>query len=125
LWRRGKEMAMLALVHLSGDALKQAQSLIALAHLAADYQLVLVCAHGAPPKPVLRRLRDVLPGRRLVAVLATGELGGQDRRLVEQLLSENTVPLIITADDTTAARLVNWFWLPTDRVITLPHDEQQ
>jgi hypothetical protein len=116
----GEESAMLTLVHLSVAALRDPASLTVLADLAIDHQLVLICAQGAPPQPIMARLRDALPNRRLIAVLVTGEAVAPERRLVEQLVAEGIVPLIVTADDPAAVRLVNWFWLPADRVVTLP-----
>jgi|tagenome__1003787_1003787.scaffolds.fasta_scaffold20905726_2 hypothetical protein len=111
---------MLALVQLSGAALTDPESLTALAELAADHQLVLVCGWCGPRMPVMRRLRDTLPGRRLVAVLVTGDVVAQERRLVEELLAEQTVPLILTVDDPAFAPPANWSWLPAGRVLTLP-----
>jgi hypothetical protein len=111
---------MIALVHLSPPALTDPASLAALADLARGHQLVLVCARCSPARPVIAGLRRALSGRELVAVLTDGEVPAPERRLVEQLLREGTVPLILTGDAPAAARLVNWFWLAVDRVLTLP-----
>jgi acetylglutamate kinase len=113
---------MVTLIHLSCDALGNAATVTILSTLAAEHQLVLVCAECTPQKPVLHRLRYALPGRRLVAVLVTGEVARLDRQLIKQLLDEGVTPVIMTVDDVVSARLVNWSWLGADRMIALPSD---
>jgi hypothetical protein len=112
---------MLALIHLSETALTHPPSIAALADLSAEHQLVLVCARCGPAVTVTSALRRAVPRRRVVSLAVDGEVVGQERRLVEDVLAEGHIVLILTADDPAAAALlVNWFWLPADRIMRLP-----
>jgi hypothetical protein len=110
---------MLAIVHLSGAALTDRGSLATLAAVAAEHELVLVYA-TAVTSQVLPALRAALPRRQIVGLLVSGEVTAHERRLVTELLDEGAVPLILTTDDPTTARLANWAWLAADASYVLP-----
>jgi hypothetical protein len=111
---------MLALIHLSLDALTDRDSLATLSALALRHDLILVCRRHFPAHPVTVNLRAALPGRRIMAMLVDGEPVGDVRRLVEESLREGAIPLLLTRDEPSATRLVNSFWLTPDRVLVLP-----
>lgn len=111
---------MRALVHLSAEALADPSSLTALTALVRRHEVVMVCAKCGSAMGVVTALRRAIPRRRVVALLVSGEVAIQERRLIEELLAEGTVPLILTTEDPAAARLVNWVWLEAGGIYVFP-----
>jgi hypothetical protein len=111
---------MRALVHLSAEALADSMSLTALTFLVRHHEVVVACAKCGPAMSVVTALRRVVPTRRVVALLVSGEIALQERRLIEELLAEGTIPLVLTTEDPVAARLVNWMWLQAACIYVLP-----
>jgi hypothetical protein len=111
---------LVAIVHLSPDALSDPTSIATLASLAAEEELVLVCVECMVVEGLLRRIRDALPRRQIVALLVYSDIQPHERGLIEELLEEGKVPLVLTFDDPTADRLTRWLWLEPDHSVALP-----
>jgi hypothetical protein len=111
---------MRAIVHLTREALVHPPSIAALVAMAAEHQLVLVCAQCAADVRLVRALRHALPDQHVVAVVVEGEVPVQERLLIRQILDEGALPLILTAADPAAAQLANWMWLDADGTVALP-----
>src|SRR5689334_10770981 len=111
---------MLTLVHLLPAALADPASTTALSSLAATDELVLVCAGCSPIDGVMPALRRVLPRQHVVALLVDGEVQLHERRLIEELLDEGSVPLVFTTDEPDDTTLLNWAWLCADGSVALP-----
>jgi hypothetical protein len=110
---------MLTMVRLSGRALRDSRSMAALASFGARHELVLVGAQHLTGEGVLPALRRALPRHRLIALMVDGEVVAHERKLVEELLAEGSVPVILTPDDP-AAEPTNWIWLGADATVSLP-----
>jgi hypothetical protein len=110
---------LVAIVHLSPDALSDPTSMATLASLAAEEELVLVCVECMVVEGLLRRIRDALPRRQIVALLVYADIQPHERGLIEELLEEGRVPLVLTFDDP-ADRLARWLWLEPDHSVALP-----
>jgi hypothetical protein len=111
---------MLALVHLNAEALADPPSMALLTAMARRHRLVVVCAQCGPAMGVLRALREIIPLHRLVAILVSGEVAVQERRLIHELLDEGQVPLVLSTARPPQARLVNWEWLRPAVILVLP-----
>jgi hypothetical protein len=111
---------MLALIHLNADALADPQSMALVTVMARRHRLVVVCARCGPPMDVITSLREIIPPKRVVAILVNGEVAVQERRLISELLDEGQIPLVLSMAAPSAARLVNWVWLRPAVVLVLP-----
>lgn len=110
---------MLALVNLTPNALADPPSLAALATIAAEHEIVLVYPDASGASRLLPELRDALPHRQLVALLINAPPVAHERRLVEDLLDEGSIPLVITLEPTEVVA-EDWAWLAADCVLALP-----
>jgi hypothetical protein len=110
---------VLAIVHLSNEALTDRRSMSTLAAVAAVHEMVLVCAADLAGR-VLPVLRATLPRHRVIGLVVSGEVVAHERQLVIDLLDEGTVPLILTDDDPAVTRLADWDWLGADTSYVLP-----
>ncbi len=110
---------MRTIVHLYPHDLADPESLARLAALAATDELILRFGSAGVTAMLVRSLRAALGRHRLVALLVNGEVSGDERRLVLDLLDEGNVPLIVVTGDQAPDRLTNWLWLGADRTITL------
>jgi len=88
--------------------------------MAAEHELVLVCARILVQEGLVSRLRALLPRHQIVAMLMEPVLQHFERLLIEELLDEGKIPLILLADEAAAARLADWDWLEPDRCLALP-----
>jgi hypothetical protein len=114
---------MRALVHLSAEALADPPSLTALTSLVRRHQVVMVCAQCGSAMSVIAALRRAIPRKRVVALLVSGEIAIQERRLIIEMLGEGIIPLVLTTEEPAAARLVNWVWLQASGIFVLPATE--
>lgn len=111
---------MVAIVHLSPEALNDPPSVATLSALAAEEELVLVCADCVVVEGLLPKLRAALPRRQVVALLVYAEIQPHERGVIEELLEEGKVPLVLAFDCPSADRLTQWLWLEPDHSVALP-----
>jgi RecG-like helicase len=111
---------MLALVHLSPEALADAASLATLTSMAAEHEIVMVATRPVDAGQLVRGLRAALPRRQLVALLVDGSVVNHERRLIEELLDEGSIPLVIGLDHASILAPDEWTWLKPDRTMGLP-----
>jgi hypothetical protein len=92
--------------------------------LAGECDLVLVCARCSAAS-VLKKLARLSLGRDVVDVLIAGEVDGDARRLIRELIDDQLVPLVLTEDGPWEAQLANWLWLEADKILALPADQDE
>jgi hypothetical protein len=111
---------VLAIIHLSRATVCDSISLAALARLARQHELVLICEHRAVADGLIPTLRRALPRYRLIAMAIDGEALHQERELVAQLLDEGSIPLILTTSATATGQPTTWQWIGAETTMALP-----
>jgi len=98
---------MVAVLSLSPESLAHPPSSRALAHMAANQELILVCDHEKAPA-LVGAVRTLLPRHRVVALLIDGNLLSHERDLLEELLNVGHLPVVCVVGDPGTARLTEW-----------------
>jgi uncharacterized protein (DUF58 family) len=98
---------MVAVLTLSPESLAHPPSSRALARMAANHELILVCDHGQAPE-LVGAVRTLLPRHRVVALLIDGTLLNHERELLEELLNVGHLPVVCVVGDPGTARLTEW-----------------
>src|SRR5256885_13034369 len=98
---------MVAVLALSPESLAHPPSSRALAQMAANHELVLVCDHEKAPA-LVGAVRTLLPRHRVVALLIDGTLLSHERDLLEELLNVGHLPVVCVVGDPGTARWPEW-----------------